>query len=272
MSVKPVDLDGLHVRVTAPAAAAEHPVIVFSHGYGQSLDGYAPLAEHWAGQGFAVVQPTHLDSRSIGLAPDDPRTPEIWRLRVKDVIRVLDSLGTLQNVVPGTFDRSRIAVAGHSYGAQTAGMLLGARVAGLDDNYRDPRITAGVLLAATGRGGDNLSEFAATHFPFMSPDFSSLDVPTLVVAGDADQSALTATRGPDWFTDAYYDSPGARALLTLRGAEHSLGGITGYGVTETTDENPALVAVIQQVSTAFLKGGALPEVAQALGSLTVKQP
>lgn len=270
LSVKPVDLEGLKVRVTAPAVPGEHPVIVFSHGFGQSLDGYAPLADFWASHGFAVVQPTHLDSRSIGLPPQDPRTPDIWRLRVRDVIRVLDSFSALDAVIPGTLDESRIAVAGHSWGAQTVGMLLGARAAGFDDDYRDPRVTAGVLLAATGRGGADLNEFAATHFPFMSPDFSTLDIPALVVAGDKDQSALTATRGPDWFTDVYHDSPGAKALLTLHGAEHSLGGITGYGVTETTDENPALVAVVQRVSTAFLRGEAWPAVDPALGRLETR--
>ncbi|AHJ95377.1 hypothetical protein [Hymenobacter swuensis] len=46
------------------------------------------------------------------------------------------------------------------------------------------------------------------------------------MAGDADDSPLT-TRGLAWFTDAFTLSPRAEWLLTLSGAEHMLGGITG---------------------------------------------
>lgn len=62
-----------------------------------------------------------------------------------------------------------------------------------------------------------------------------------------------SSRGPDWFTDAYTLSPGATDLLTFYGAEHALGGIVGYEVAETTDENPERVAVIQRMSTAYLR-------------------
>jgi hypothetical protein len=86
----------------------------------------------------------------------------------------------------------------------------------------------------------------------MRPDFSTLTTPSLVVAGDADQSRLS-TRGPDWFTDVYRLSPGATDLLTLAGGEHSLGGISGHGVTETTDESPERVALVQRATTAYLR-------------------
>jgi hypothetical protein len=55
--------------------------------------------------------------------------------------------------------------------------------------------------------------------------------------------------GPDWFTDAYTPSPGATGLITFHGPEHALGGIPGYEVAETTDENPERVAVLQRLST-----------------------
>jgi predicted dienelactone hydrolase len=123
------------------------------------MDGYGPLADFWAAHGFVVVQPTHLDSRTVGLAPDDPRTPRIWRYRVEDAKRVLDQLDLLEAAVPGLggrLDRSRIAAAGHSFGGQTAGNLLGLRVldprTGEGEDLSDPRIKAGVLLATAGRG------------------------------------------------------------------------------------------------------------------------
>ncbi|MEU7853222.1 alpha/beta fold hydrolase [Nonomuraea sp. NPDC049141] len=271
VSVKPVVLpapgrdEDLRVRVSAPAIGRELPIIIFSHGFGESLDGYAPLVDFWAAHGFVVIQPTHLDSRTLSLPPDDPRTPLIWRFRVEDLKRVLDQLDLLEASVPGLsgrLDRSRIAVAGHSWGGQTASLLLGARVldpeGGTGEDLSDSRITAGVLLAAPGRGGADLTPFAAEHFPFMNPSFANMTTPTLVIAGDRDQSALSV-RGPDWFTDPYLLSPSGKSLLTLFGAEHSLGGISGYNVTETTDENPERVALIQQLTWAYLRHVLYPE-------------
>ncbi|WP_327419053.1 alpha/beta hydrolase family protein [Streptomyces sp. NBC_01233] len=270
LSAKPVVLstaagrgEDLQVRVSAPATGGDLPVIVFSHGCGWSMNGYAPLADYWAAHGFAVIQPTHLDSRTLGLPAEDPRTPQIWRLRIEDLTRVLDGLDGLAASVPGLagrLDRSRIAVAGHSWGAQTASTLLGARVLDSDgvpgEDMSDPRVTAGVLLALPGLG-DDLTPFAAENLPFMKPSFDTMATPALIVAGDRDDSALS-TRGPEWFTDAYAYSPGSKSLLTLFAAEHSLGGIPGYEVAETTDESPARVALIQRLTTAFLRSALYP--------------
>lgn len=265
ISFKPVVLsapsrgEDLQVRVSAPATGSQLPIIIFSQGFGWSMDSYAPLVDYWAAHGFVVIQPTHLDSRTLNLPPDDPRTPLIWCFRVEDLKLILDQLDLIEASVPGLsgrLDRSRIAAAGHSWGGQTVSMLLGARV--LDANgepgedMSDSRIKAGVLLSTTGLGGADLSPFAAEHFPFMHPSFSEMRTPTLVVAGDHDQSHLS-TRGPDWFTDPYFLSPGSKSLLTLFGAEHILSGISGYNVAETTDENPERVALLQQLTWSYLR-------------------
>ncbi|RIJ77785.1 alpha/beta fold hydrolase [Nakamurella silvestris] len=265
VSVSPVELSApdrpvpLEVRVSAPTTGTDLPVVVFSHGNGWNLDGYAPLTAFWASRGFVVVQPTHLDSRRNGFGFDHPVFPTIWTERIADLTRILDQLDTIEAAVPGLvgrIDRSRIAAAGHSWGGQTAQSLLGARIldaAGqVGTDMSDDRVTAGILLAATGVAGEDLHPFAQTNFPFMRPSFQELTTPTLVVAGDHDRSRMSA-RGPDWFTDAYTYSPGATDLLTLYGAEHALGGIVGYEVAETTDENPERVAVIQRLSTAYLR-------------------
>lgn len=265
VSVKPVVLEApgrgadLEVRVSAPATGSGLPVVLLSHGFGSSMNGYGPLADYWAARGFVVVQPTHLDSRTAGLPPDDPRTPRLWRFRVEDMKRILDRLDLLAAAVPGLagrLDPDRIAAAGHSFGGQTAGTLLGLRVidpvSGAAEDLSDPRVRAGVLLATAGRGGADLTPFAAEQFPFMNPDFAHLTTPALVVAGDADDSPLSV-RGPEWLTDPYVLSPGAESLLTLFGAEHSLGGIVGYEARETTDEDPERVALVQRVTWAYLR-------------------
>src|SRR5436190_942009 len=101
----------------------------------------------------------------------------------------------------------------------------------------------------------------------MKPSFDTMTTPALIVAGDRDQSMLS-TRGPDWFTDPYTYSPGNKSLLTLFGAEHSLGGISGYEVAETTDESPARVALIQQLTSAFLRTALYPEDTSWKGAAT----
>jgi fermentation-respiration switch protein FrsA (DUF1100 family) len=277
LSMSPVVLSApgrdheLQLRVSAPLVGDQLPIILFSHGFGSSMDGYAPLVNFWAGHGFVVIQPTFLDSRKLSASPEanhgeavkayleDPRKLSMWKYRVEDVRRTLDQLDLIEESVPtlkGRLDRDRIVAVGHSFGAQTTAMLLGARVVSPEGNllesFYDPRIKAGVLLSAAGRGGDALSSFAIEHFPHLHESYAGMVTPTLVVAGDQDKSPLTVL-GPEWFTDAYTLSPGADSLLTLVGGEHMLGGISGYLVTETTDESPRRVAAVQQLTTAYLR-------------------
>lgn len=245
------------LRVSAPVSSKGLPVVLFSHGFGSSMDGYAPLADHWAAHGLVVVQPTYLDARRLGLAEDDPRRPGIWRMRVADARQIINNLSDVVCQVPGLTDRvdaNRLAVAGHSFGGQTTSMLIGARtvVSSADEDLSDPRIVCGILFASGGHGGEDLSALGRQITPYLDVSFKTMTRPDLIVAGDADHSPLTV-RGPDWFYDPYHLSPGSKALLTLHGGEHMLGGISGYEVTETTDENPARVRLIQDVTLAYLQ-------------------
>jgi len=80
-----------------------------------------------------------------------------------------------------------------------------------------------------------------------------MTTPALVVAGDKDASAHLTVLGPDWHTDPYFLSPGPKSLLTLFGAEHGLGGVSGYDAAETTDEDPERVAVVARLTRAYLR-------------------
>ncbi|MFI5675471.1 alpha/beta hydrolase family protein [Streptomyces cellulosae] len=272
LSVSPVVLPApgravdLEVRVSAPMTGGDLPVILLSHGQGysnhlSSLNGYAPLANFWAAHGFVVIQPTHLSSRTLSLDPGTPGAPLFWRSRAEDMRRVLDGFDVIEAAVPqllGRLDRNRVAVAGHSMGGHTASLLLGARLIdpldGTEVNLTEPRIKAGVLLAAPGRGGDALTESVAENLPFFSTtDFSRMATPALVVAGDKDASPHLTVRGPEWHADPYVLSPGPKSLVTLFDAEHGLGGVSGYDVAETTDENPERVAAVQRLTWAYLR-------------------
>ncbi|WAU83336.1 chlorophyllase [Streptomyces sp. Qhu-G9] len=277
LSVSPVVLPApdravdLEMRVSAPVTGSDLPVILLSHGQGysnhlSSLHGYAPLADFWAAHGFVVIQPTHLSSRTLSLDPATPGAPLYWRSRAEDMRRILDRLDVIESLVPqlsGRLDHGSVAVAGHSMGGHTASLLLGARLTdphdGTEVNLTEPRIKAGVLLAAPGRGGDALTESAAESLPFLlTTDFSRMTTPALVVAGDKDTATHLTVAGADWYADPYTLSPGPKSLLTLFDAEHGLGGVAGYDVAETTDENPERVAAVARLTWAYLRSALRP--------------
>lgn len=247
----------LELRLTAPAHGSDLPIVLFSHGYGPShyipsKDGYAPLVQFWAERGLAVIQPTHASSRVGGLGNDRPGAPFYWRERVAEMRAVLDQLDAVERQAPavaGCLNHDRIAVAGHSFGGHTSALLLGARLQGED--LSDPRIGAGVLLAAPGRGGDDLTPESAARFPFFDLDYSAIRKPILVVCGAEDNPHFTP-RGPDWHADAFRDAPGPNALLTIAGVGHGLGGIAGLDAKETEAEVPDALEATRRLSFAWL--------------------
>ena len=277
VSVSPVALPApgravdLQMRVSAPTTGRDLPIILLSHGQGRSnnlssLNGYSPLVNFWAAHSFVVIQPTHLSSKTLSFGPDTPGAPLFWRSRVEDMKRILDGFDVIEASVPeiaGRLDRSRIAVAGHSMGGHTAGMLLGAQLTDEDGTRVDmaeARIKAGVLLTPPGSGGADLSAWTVENVPFFRyPSFAEMTTPALVVVGDNDISPHLTVRGADWHADPYFLSPGPKCLLTVFGAGHGLGGVSGYDVAETTDESPERVAAVQRLTWAYLRTALSPE-------------
>lgn len=288
VSVSPITLSvperllPLEMKVTVPVEGKGLPVVLLSHGHGQSTylsswRGYAPLADFYAARGFVVIQPTHLDSKALGLDPNGPEGALFWRSRAQDMRFILDHLAEIEGMVPGLtgrVDRSRIGAVGHSMGGHTVGMLAGMGVTDPVDgkpwSLADKRITACVSLGQPGKGED-LAAFAAEHYPvFRGTDFSSMKAPMLVVAGDEDQSARFSAR-PDWRMDAYYASPAPKVLLIVRGAKHLLGGVSGYDTLEADGDNdPDVLGLVQRITWAYLQSQlrpsdrAWPEACEAL--------
>jgi len=271
VSASPIELSApgravpLQVRVSAPVTGRDLPIVLFSHGHGSSnhlssLNGYGPLANYWAARGFVVIQPTHLSSATLRGVVDanGPEGALFWRSRAEDMTRLLDALDAIEEAVPGLrgrMDRGRVAVAGHSLGAMTAGMLLGQRVTDIDGSVadlRDQRIAAGVIIAGPGNP-TFLTGAARDRYPILRTlDFSAMTAPALVVVGDRDVNPMFSDQA-EYRAGAYTLSPGPKHLLTVFGGEHILGGISGYDAAETTDESPARVEAVAQLTWAYLR-------------------
>lgn len=265
----------IHIKVSAPTTGVNLPIILLSHGQGHSnylssLDGYGPIANFWASHGFIVIQPTHLSSKSLSLSDDVVHGdgPMFWRSRAQDMKHILDHLDEIETAFPqiqGRLDRSRVAIAGHSMGGQTASLLMGARSRDSTEDplvdFFEPRIKAGVLLAAPGDGGDGVSQRVKDNWTFLAEHtHAEMKTPALIVIGENDGSPFLTTRGAAYHADAYHRSKGPKSLLTIAGGYHGVGGVSGYDSNEATnDESPERLGVTQRLTWAYLRSQFYPE-------------
>jgi pimeloyl-ACP methyl ester carboxylesterase len=104
--------------VWVPERAGRSPLIVFAHGFEVGPTPYTALLEAWAAQGYVVAAPefpltdlavagSSLDENDIDNQPADVRF-------------VTDYLVSQQSPLADRIDPTRVAVAGHSDGAETA--------------------------------------------------------------------------------------------------------------------------------------------------------
>ncbi|RYY43117.1 MAG: chlorophyllase [Chitinophagaceae bacterium] len=259
----------LEMKVTAPASGNDLPVIVLSHGHGasnflSSYKGYGPLADFFAAEGFVVIQPTHQNSKALALDPSLPEAPLFWRSRPTDMKFILDQLDKIISTVPGLsgrVDKTKVAAIGHSLGGHTVAMLAGMDVTdpatGKVVNHTERRLKARVLIGVTG-GSEGLNGAAREHYPVLAgSNFGTMTLPALIVNGDKDKN-LMFSDVDNWRADAYHQSPGPKDLLTVFGAEHIFGGISGYDARETSDENPERVAFVCQSILAYIRSALNP--------------
>lgn len=240
-----------------PQRTDRAPVVVFAHGLGGSERGYAALGRRLASHGYAVLHPRFLDSfplarERLGMRETDEHTwpcdptlraamhemlfsPEHWVSRVARVHAVLDSL-VLQRHLPLGLRPEDVVVAGHSYGAYTAQLVLGAELTGVPVAtgwFRHPSVGAGLLLSPQGSGDRGLTRRS----------WETVDAPLLVVTGTRDLGPHG--EGLSWRREPF-DAAASRTkhLAVVRGGDHLLGGIDG-----TEDDPPADAAAVEAVAS-----------------------
>jgi predicted dienelactone hydrolase len=214
------------------------PVIVFCHGLGGSHRSYAALGTHLASHGYAVLHPQFLDSfpiasAALGLTGVDERTwtrderahdamlallfdQVHWVSRAMRVHSVIDSLAGQRHLsVP--LRAGEVIVAGHSYGAYTAQLVLGARLYGAGFGqgcFAHPAAAGGILLSPQGSGDRGL----ASH------SWDAVIRALLVVTAANDLGPCG--QGLAWRREPF-DAASSRLkhLAVVRGGTHLLGDI-----------------------------------------------
>ena len=239
----------LSVRVTYPLISGSVPVIVWSHGAFGSKDRYAPLVEHWASHGYAVIQANHEDSMALTGGRPDITTFARWAERPKDITLLIDSLRELEKGLEGfagTLDATHLGVGGHSFGAHTAQLIGGVTTrsvpGGGHESHADARVKAVMLLSAQGRG-EALDETS----------WNGLTRPALVITGTKDDSGRTG-KPYTWRIEPYtYAPPGDKTFVLLRDAHHGFGGVTGPGRRGRASgpDNPSHVDAVRATSLLF---------------------
>jgi len=230
----------LPIRVDHPVGKDVCPLILWSHGYLGSRDGYDALVERWGSHGYVCIRFTHSDS--LDIPAEDRAAFDDWASRPADLSFVLDSLDDVEAAVPdlaGRIDRTRIGAGGHSFGAGTANLVGGARTV-VGQSFLDPRILAALLISPQGEG-DLLGPRSWDHF----------ENPMLVLTGTLDDSDRT---GNDWTwrLDPYTHSPaGSKHLVVIEGAYHDFGGISGATFPGQGPRNEDHVLWVRSASTAF---------------------
>jgi dienelactone hydrolase len=233
---------------------AQQPVglIVFSHGIGGSRHGYKYLGEHWASLGYAALHVQHVGSdRSLwfgnpfGLpsrlqnAAQDSEAID----RVRDLRFALDQL--LASPQGEKIDATRIIVAGHSYGANTALLASGARVErkGQVLDFKDPRFSAAVIVSAPPFYGET----------DWGKILQSIAIPTLHITATED-----VIRVPGYYSGAQdrvnvYEATGSKRkwLAVFSGGSHSM--FTDRMGTGGNELNPQVKKATRDLSIAFFK-------------------
>jgi hypothetical protein len=147
----------LHMPVLTNTEA-KAPLVLFSHGLGGSRYGYSYFGRHLASRGITSLHVQHVGS-DRGLWGGGSPLNLLKRIQAaaheyEAQARALDVRFALDTFLQGSWreriDAERIAVAGHSYGANTSLLLAGAvlRRNGRAINLRDHRIQAALLMSA----------------------------------------------------------------------------------------------------------------------------
>jgi dienelactone hydrolase len=245
----------LPLRIAFPESGGPYPVIVFSHGNGSSKDDYSAYSDHWASHGYVVIQPTHMDSTSLGFSMRNMNYEKMMAIsdsRRRDMRHIVDSLAELERRIDGLtgkMDSERLVAAGHSMGGATALRLAGLVYVdpqdGSEVDYGDDRFDA--LLLVSDPGNNRLMPDAP---------WQAVAIPTFIATGTNDYGGMPKKPGRNATKQAKFAKDWAMPdtanhYLFVDGMDHYLGGLICKEDVPGPKDFEAL-RIIDGVSTAFL--------------------
>lgn len=238
------------VKIFYPEAAGPYPLIVLSHGTFSNRNRYDRIGEFWAGQGYVVMIPQHIDA-DYGVKPSGYGVMQgVVRTRVADMSLVLDGLDDIEAAVPdlaGKIAPDEYVAAGHSIGTQVAMLVTGAhfRTAFNGEEMAAPESRYRALILVTDPGKMRLMPLDM---------WIASAVPTFMATG-TDDYGLMGSRGEPTEAQTEILSMGVapdalRYELLLEGGDHYFGGLIQKEVDAEPDHEG--LALFNATSTAFL--------------------
>ena len=211
----------------AASGSGPWPLVVFGHGFATTPFRYRRLLRAWAAAGYLVAAPVFpLGNANAPGGPDESDIVNQPRDMSFVTTRLLAASASAGSPLHGLVERSRIAVAGQSDGAESA------FAAAYERPWHDQRVRAAVILSGAELGGHVQ---LVSHTP-----------PLLATQGTADR-----INPPIYSLDLFHAVPRPKFLLLMRGAGH-LPPYTNPG---------SRLAAVERVSIAFLnhylRGGRL---------------
>ena len=212
---------------TSVPAGKNMPMVVFSHGMGGSREGYSYLGSYWAAQGYASLHVQHVGSdknvwwgNPLGLSErlKAAATEQEAVARVQDLRFALDQV--LASAYGARIDAARLVVAGHSYGATTAMLTVGADVQrdGHSLQLQDPRYKAAIFMSSPPLYGqvDSARALGAIRVPSLhvTATHDVIRVPGHY-SGAQDRVAVFEAMGSEQKWLAVYDG-GSHSIFTDR--------------------------------------------------------
>lgn len=230
------------------------PLVVFSHGIGGSRQGYSYLGKYWSARGVASLHVQHVGS-DVELWRGNP-FGVVGRLqaaaqekeaiaRAGDVRFALDRMLSDEMGSRGAaVDRQRLVAAGHSYGANTTLLTVGAQVVrdGQTINYLDSRFSAAVVISAPPFYGE----------PDLAAVLSKVSVPTMHVTSTDDMIEIPGYRSGVEDRLAIFDAIAHpnKLLAVFHGGSHSM--FTDRSFTGGPSLNAKVKVATADLTLAFL--------------------
>lgn len=245
----------LPIKIYLPTSGtAPYPVVIFSHGLGGSREAAVYLGDYWSQHGYLCVFVQHpgsdtevwhssaMGGRQAVLAKLKPAANGQNLVdRAGDIKFVIDELEKRNQNDPtlkGKMQLSKIAMAGHSFGAGTSLAVAGQSYPLNGSPLKDKRIISALYLCPPVTKADP------------AKSYGSINIPGITMTGTEDVSPINDTKAED--RRIPYDNIKGKQqyLLNIIGADHGTFGGRAFRAPKESDTK--YQEIIEKVSTEFL--------------------